>query len=73
MHPYLTGAMAQAHIEDLHRDAARHRLIAEARAGRTGPVTAWRSTVSDAIASLRRAIMPAPARACAAPPVCCPA
>jgi hypothetical protein len=73
MHPYLTGVMAQAHIEDLHREAARHRLAAAARAGRTGPVTAWRSTVTDAIAGLRRAMTPTPARACAPQSECCPA
>ena len=74
MHPYLTGAMTQVHMEDLHREAARHRLAAQAQAGRTKPATAWRATVADAVAAARRLMMPAPASArCVPDPVCCPA
>lgn len=36
MHPYLKQAIAQSHIDDLHRDAQRRRMVrrADAPAGR---------------------------------------
>lgn len=68
MHPYLTGVFAEAHIKDLHQDAARHRLAAEARAAQLGAVPVWRHA---AAAALRRALTPIRVRR--AQPVCCPA
>jgi hypothetical protein len=74
MHPYMTGIMAQAHMEDLHAEAARNRLIAQARAGRPEPVASWWSRVGHAIAGARRAVGPAPAAAPRVPQAtCCPA
>ena len=34
MDPYIAQALAQAHVDDLHREAARRRLARSARAGR---------------------------------------
>lgn len=69
MHPYLAGAMAQAHIEDLHAEAARFRLAAEARAAHPAPVHAWWSRQVSAF----QRVLAARVQTRAPQPVCCPA
>ena len=70
MHPFLTADMARTHMDDLHRDAQRHRLAAQARPGGTHATLArWRGAVASATARARQVVSPATSPQ----PVCCPA
>lgn len=75
MHPYLTGLMAEAHREDLLREAAQYRLVARALAARsTHTQTHWRTALAHLGAKARLLAKPAPAAVvgCSPQPVCCP-
>jgi hypothetical protein len=76
MHPYLSGLMAEAHREDLLREADQHRLVAQARAARPRhAMTEWQAALGRVGERVR--LLATPARAtgvrCAPEPVCCPA
>ena len=76
MHPYLSGLMAEAHREDLLREADQHRLVMQARAARPRPGLAeWQAALAQAGEKVRLLAKRAPAAAvvCAPQPVCCPA
>ena len=75
MHPYLSGLMAEAHREDLLRDADQHRLVLQARAARPRRMlTDWQTAVAQLNEKVRLLVKPAPAVVgCAPKPVCCPA
>lgn len=76
MHPYLSGLMAEAHREDLLREANQHRLLMQARSARPrGGLTQWQAAVAQASEKVRLLAKPAPAAsvACAPQPACCPA
>lgn len=76
MHPYLTGLMAEAHREDLRREADQHRLVAQARAARRRHgLVQWQAALAQAGEKVHLLAKPAPAPAagCAPQPVCCPA
>lgn len=75
MHPYLSGLMAEAHREDLLREADQRRLVRHARAARPRHALAqWQAAVAQAGERVRLLARPAPAAAvgCAPQPVCCP-
>jgi len=73
MHPYLSGLMAEAHREDLLREAHQRRLVMHARA--TGTQVQWRTALAQLGAKVGLLAKPAPVAAvgCAPQPVCCPA
>ena len=76
MHPYLSGLMAEAHREDLLREAHQHRLVMQAREARPRRRLAqWQAVVTQAGEKVRLLAKPAPAASlvCAPQPVCCPA
>jgi hypothetical protein len=76
MHPYLSGLMAEAHREDLLREADQHRLVMQARAARPRHGLAqWQAALAQVGNKVRLLAKPAPAASVAyAPqPVCCPA
>ena len=76
MHPYLSGLMAEAHREDLLREADQHRLVMQARAARPrSGLTQWQAAVAQVGEKVRLLTKPAPtvSVACAPQPVCCPA
>jgi len=76
MHPYLSGLMADAHRQDLLREADQHRLVAQARSARPHRALApWQAAVAQVGERVRLLAKPAPAAAvgCAPQPVCCPA
>ena len=76
MHPYLSGLMAEAHREDLLREAEQQRLVMQARAARPRHGLAqWQAAVAQVGEKIRLLAKPAPAAsaACASQPVCCPA
>ena len=76
MHPYLSGLMAEAHREDLLREADQHRLVTRARAARPRRGLAqWQAALAQAGEKVRLLAKSAPAAVagCAPQPVCCPA
>ena len=76
MHPYLSGLMAEAHREELLREAEQHRLVIQARTARPRRGLAqWREALAQAGERVRLLARPAPAAAvgCAPQPACCPA
>lgn len=76
MHPYLSGLTAEAHREDLLRDADQHRLITQARSARPRRgLTPWQAVVSQLGQKVRLLATPrhAAVSGCAPQPACCPA
>ena len=76
MHPFVSGLMADAHREELLRQADQHRLVVQARAVRPRRGSApWQAAVSQVAEKLRVLAKPAPAAiaGCAPQPACCPA
>ena len=76
MHPYLSGLMAEAHREDLLREADQHRLVTQASAARPRRGLAqWQAALAQAGEKVRLLATPRPAAAagCLPQPVCCPA
>lgn len=76
MHPYLTGLMAEAHRDDLLREADQHRLVLQARAASPHrPLTPVLQALAQLGARARLLARPAPAAVagCAPPRVaaCC--
>jgi hypothetical protein len=71
MHPALTQALAEAHIADRHREAARHRLVRMAAADRPGirPVMARRLAAVRLVVAGRVSDRTQPI---SAPSACCP-
>jgi hypothetical protein len=76
MHPHLTGLMAEAHRQDLLREADQHRLAVQARAARPRrALLPWKDAVVDLGQKVRLFAKPSPVAAvgCAPQPSCCPA
>ena len=76
MHPYLSGLMAEAHREDLLREAVQHRLVMQARSARSHRAPAqWQAAVARVNEWVGLLAKPAPAAVvgCAPLPVCCAA
>ena len=75
MHPYLSVLMAEAHREDLLREADQHRLVAHTRSAQPSRLARWETAVARVGDRVRLPVKPAPAAVvgCAPPPVCCPA
>jgi hypothetical protein len=62
MHPYLTGLMAEAHRDDLLREADQHRLVVQVRAARPRrTLTPVLQAVAQLGAKARLLARPAPA------------
>jgi hypothetical protein len=47
VHPYLKQAMAQSHIDELHREAARRQIVARREEPRGGVKLGWRRRASQ--------------------------
>ncbi|SDP40673.1 hypothetical protein SAMN04489867_2347 [Pedococcus dokdonensis] len=75
MHPLVSGLMADAHREDLLREAEQHRLVRQARGVSKQRLTQWQASVTQIADKVRLLAKPAPAAVagCAPQPVCCPA
>lgn len=76
MHPYLSGLMAEAHRQDLLREAEQHRLVLQTRAARPRRGLAqWQAAVEQLGEKVRLLAKPAPVAVtgCAPQPSCCPA
>ena len=74
MHPYLTGLMAEAHREDLLREADQHRLAMQGRAARPRRgLVLWQAALAQVGDRVRLLARPAAFGGCAPQPACCPA
>ena len=60
MHPFVSGLMADAHREDLCREAEQRRLVRQVRAARPARLAQWQAAVAQLGDRVRRLATPAP-------------